>query len=172
MAQAKQTSRLFGAFAGAAMTAAAVFAPAAASAQEATPAAQNQPVWTEELRQLDAADRAATEYARDNYGVGILIHVGQDIPNSHFASADEFGQAIVRAFNQKYGVEAQYFLRQNDARATGITYHIDTFIHGADNGTAVKNVKEALNAMTEVVEYLKIAKEDRVAQIEPASMQP
>ena len=130
------------------------------------------PTHQEELRQLDAADRAATEYARDHNGIGILVHVGQDIPNQHFATADEFGAKMVKIFNKRYGVEAAYFLSPNDAPATVITYHIDTFIHGADNGTEVKDVKEALAAMPEAVEYLKIAKRDQVAQIDPVTFDP
>lgn len=136
--------------------------------------AANQTAMTrdQELKQLGAASYAAGKYARENYGIGILIHVGKDIPNKHFASADHFGRAVVNRFKKKYGVDSKYFLRQNDARATGITFHIDDFVHGANNRTEVKNVKEAIDAMTEVVEYLKATKPDRVAQIDPALAEP
>lgn len=145
----------------------ALAAAPAALAQDTRTAAASQRTCTDstgytwsscELYELDQADRAATDYAMNTNGVGILIHVGKDIPNRHFATADDFGRAVVGAFQSQYGVEAQYFLRQNDAKATGITYHIGHLIHGAHNGTELKNVKQALAAMPEVVEQLKMVK--------------
>lgn len=173
MAQASKTNQILSAIAGVAFTASTVLTPTAATAQDATHVGTSnvpnaEEIWTDELRELRVASDATRDYAENNVGVGILVHVGQDIPNQHFATADLFGQKMVEIFEKKFGVEARYFLSPNyDAPATGITYHIDTFIHGADNGTEVKNVKEALAAMPEVVEYLKIAKRDQLAQLEP-----
>lgn len=174
MAAFKQARKIFGAVTGVALAANAAFMPFAAAAQDTHQPKQVELTQEEQVGQLDVADRAATAYARKNNGIGILIHVGADsFPNKHFANAEEFGQRLVDIFDQKFGVEARFFLRQNDARATGITYHIDTFIHGADNGTAVKLVGDAITAMPEVVEYLKIAKRDKVVQIsQPAVLEP
>ncbi len=110
----------------------------------------------EQLRQLGEASYAAREYAQTKYGVGILIHVGKDIPNKHFATADEFGEAVVRAFQERFGVEAEYFLRQNDAKQTGLTFHIGKLIHGADTGNEVKTVKQALASLADVAGLLKV----------------
>lgn len=112
-----------------------------------------------EITKLIEATRSANKYAVSHYGVGIVIHVGQDIPNRHFKSADEFGQAVVNLFKERYGVDAQYFLSPNDTKYSGMTYHIGHLIHGAGNGTEVKSVKQGLKAMGDVVEQLKIVKE-------------
>lgn len=112
-----------------------------------------------ELEEFHRASMAARNYAENNVGVGVLIHVGKDIPNRHFKSADDFGRAVVNLFKERYGVDAQYFLRQNDVLATGITYHIGHQIHGAENGNEVKSVKQGLKAMGDVVQQLKIVKE-------------
>ena len=104
--------------------------------------------------------------------MGILIHVGRDIPNEDFRTADEFGQALVAAFRQHYGVDAQYYLRQNDAPATGVTYHIGHQIHGAENGTEVKTVDQAISDMPDTVTQLKIVKELVSAEPESNAREP
>lgn len=172
MALAKTTNKIFGAVTGAALALSAVFTPLSAAAEDVkvggTQNTATEHVWNPEALELHKADNAATDYAEQNYGIGILIHVGANsFPNKHFATADEFGQTIVNVFKQKFGTDAQYFLSQNDAMATGITYHIDDLIHGSDNGTEVKNVQEALQAMPEVVAFLKVAKQAKVAQLSP-----
>lgn len=111
-----------------------------------------------ELEQLHKASNAATNYAENNDGVGILIHVGQDVPNAKIKSAEELGQLFVNRF-ASLGVEAQFFLRQNDAKASGITYHIGHLIHGSSQGSEVKGLKTAWNSAPDVVEQLKIVKQ-------------
>lgn len=166
MAKARQTSAIFGAATGAFLTAATVFSPSASLADGTTSAAQPlTPSWTEETRELHAASMSTRDYAENNNGVGILIHVAESsFPNDHFQTPDQFGQAVVGAFKAHYGTDSKYFLRNNlDARATGITYHVGEFIHGAGEGKEVKNVQEALDAMPEVAGLLKIIWEDKLA---------
>lgn len=161
MAQAKQTSRLFGAVAGAAMTAAAVFAPAAASAQEVIPAAQTtESVWTDELRALRKASDDAQDYAENHFGVGILIHVGDDFPNEYFEKPEDAAQAFIDLFEGKFNIPSRAFFSPNPgSQSTGITFHIGNQIHGAENGTEVKLVGQAVQSMPDVVEQLRIIKE-------------
>lgn len=170
MARAKQTSKLIGAATGAALAVTAAFSPAAA--QEATPIAQPQDtVWTEELRAFDAAASAARDYAENNYGVGILVHVGEDFPNEHFATAQEFADLMVKLFEARHGTPAQAFLRPNPGtQNTGLTYHIGSHIHGANSGTEVKGVDAALAAMPDVVEQLRLVKE--LAALQPDQPSP
>lgn len=125
-----------------------------ALAGDAKTASWNNP----ELEEFHKASTAARDYAENNIGVGILIHVGKDIPNAKIKSGDELGQLFVNRFS-KLGVEAQYFLSQNDARFSGITYHIGHQIHGAENRTEVKSLKAAWSSAPDVIEQLKIVKE-------------
>lgn len=115
-----------------------------------------------ELEEFHRASMAARDYAENNVGVGILIHVGSDVPNKRVKSADELGQLFVKRF-AALGVNAKYFLRQNDTEASGITYHIGHQIHGAENGNEVKLLREAWNSAPNVVEQLKIVKQIKVA---------
>ena len=175
MASAMKKTGVISAIAGAAFAATSMLAPTAATADEFIKVSEPQSTSTEyqwksqELKELHEASLAAGQYAEDNYGVGILIHVGQDIPNKHFASADQFGETMVRLFKEKYGTDAKYFLRQNDARATGMEFYIDEHIHGANNGTEIKDVKEAIAAIPNVVGMLKTLKEEKVAQLDTAT---
>jgi opacity protein-like surface antigen len=172
MAQAKQTSFLFGAVAGAAMTAAAVLTPMAATAQEVTPASTSEnTAWTEELRAFDKAAKEARVYAQDNYGVGILIHVGEDFPNAHFQTPEQFARAVVGMFEQHLATPAQAFLSPNPGtKNTGLTYHIGHLIHGAENGTEVKTVQEAIDTAPDVVEQLKLLKDIASLEVQKASL--
>ncbi len=116
-----------------------------------------------ELEEFHRASTAARDYAENNVGVGILIHVGQDVPNKSVKNADELGQLFVRRFTA-LGVNAKYFLRQNgDAPSSGVTYHIGHLIHGAGNGNEVKGLKTAWNSAPDVVEQMKIVKQLAVA---------
>ncbi len=115
-----------------------------------------------ELEEFHRASMAARDYAENNVGVGILIHVGKDVPNKRVKSADELGQFFVKRF-AALGVNAKYFLSQNDTEASGITYHIGHQIHGAENGNEVKLLREAWNSAPDVVEQLKIVKQIKVA---------
>ena len=99
--------RLTGGFAAAAMVVAAAL-PGAAQADNQPD--YSAPGWTEELIEFDKTSRAATEYAKTRAGVGILIHVGTDIPNEHIQSAEQLGELFVKRFAE-LGEEAQYFLR-------------------------------------------------------------
>ncbi len=182
MAQAKQTSRLFGAVAGAAMTAAAVFSPAAASAQEVQPVSQMEMTQEQELAQFDAMEIAATAYARqhDN-GVGILLHVGDDLRARAQAAAEEHGVTPDHALNvliarleeyyaekfAEHGVEAQVFPSANFAEdrqmATILTYHIDDIIYQDANNDPLLDLQTATNEIPRVVEALRYVK--RTAQL-------
>lgn len=162
MANAIKTNTILSAIAGAAFTASSLLAPSIASAEDInkTPAVDNfttaATTLSPELQELHEAALAARNYSENNFGIGILIHVGaKSFPNKHFESAEQFGQTMVAVFEQKFGVPAQYFLNQNDTPATGITYHIGDVIHGADNGSEVKGVNDAFKAMNEVSQYLK-----------------
>jgi len=184
MANAK-TSRLFGAAAGALAGAAVALTPVMCAAQDATPAAMPLETvdtilcetdrtyyahnnWTPETADLDCADEAATEYAESTPGVGVLIHVGTDSfgEGKRFATPDAFGQAVVHTFKSRFGTDAAYFLSQNDITATGLTYHVGDLIHGANDGTEVKNVREALDAMPEVAGLVRVVWEDKLAAVQ------
>ena len=112
-------------------------------------------IWDAEVGELHCASNATGDYAENNYGVGILIHLGLDIPNAKIKNGDQLGLLFVNHFN-KHGVKAQYFLRKNDGRATGITYHIGHLIHGSENGTEVKGLKTAWELVPEVIKQMKI----------------
>lgn len=160
MAQAKQASRLFGAVTGAALAASAAFLPFAAAAQEVTPVTQTKTIWTDELRALREAASGARDYAENNYGVGVLIHVGEDFPNEHFRTAEDFAKVMVGLFEGKYKTPAKAFLRPNPGTSnTGLTFHIGHHIHGAENGTEVKSVGQSIAAMQDIVEQLRLVKE-------------
>ena len=121
--------------------------------------------WTSEGADLSCASDAARDYAENNPGVGVLIHVGTESfgEGKRFATPEAFGEAVVQTFEGRFGVSADYFLSQNDAPATVLTYHIGDLIHGADNGTEVKTVREALEAMPEVASYVELIWEEKLA---------
>ena len=118
---------------------------------------------TPEICDLDIAATAARDYAETEAGVGILIHVGTDIPNEHIQSADQLGQLFVQRFAEN-GEEARYFLRTNSPStpdgkiATGITYHVAHLVIGAANGTEVRGLQHAWDSVPEVIEQLHIAR--------------
>lgn len=112
--------------------------------------------WTAETIALDKADRAATEYAENNLGVGILIHLGMDVPNQRVKDGDELGKLFVDRF-AALGVDARYFFWQNDTRATGLTYHIGHLLYEAD-GNPVIGLQTAWNDVPKVIEQLKRVK--------------
>lgn len=113
--------------------------------------------WTAETIALDKASSAARDYAENNNGVGILIHLGQDVPNQRVKNGDELGQLFVQRFAE-FGVEARYFIRPNDAPATGITYHIAHLLYGPGQDK-VHGLMTAWEDAPKVIEQLKIAKE-------------
>lgn len=113
--------------------------------------------WTAETIALDKASSAATHYALENYGVGILIHLGKDVPNKRVKNGDELGKLFVDRFKQ-LGVKARYFYWQNDTRATGIVYHIGHLLYHSDNN-AVIGLKTAWIEAPKVIEQLKLVKE-------------
>lgn len=167
MAQAKRASRFFSAVTGAALAASAVITPFAAAAQDVTPASQtNETVWTPELRELRKAASAARDYAENNYGVGILIHVGEDFPNEHFENADQFAALMVDIFENKYGTPAKAFTRPNPGTAnTGLTFHIGHQIHTDANSSEVKSVNQALASIPSVIEQLRLIKEIKAFEV-------
>lgn len=115
------------------------------------------PGWTDELIALDKASSAARRYAENNDGVGILIHLGQDVPNKRVKNGDELGALFVGRF-AKLGIKARYFVRQNDARSTVIVYHIGHLLHEVDED-AVLGLQTAWNEAPKVIEKLKAVKE-------------
>ena len=115
--------------------------------------------WTPELIALDKASSAARHYAENNHGVGILIHLGKDVPNARVKNGDELGQLFVNRFAE-FGIEARYFYRHNDAPATGITYHIGHLLFHVDDDPVI-GLQTAWNGAPQVIEQLKIVKEIR-----------
>lgn len=108
--------------------------------------------WTPELRALHEASVAATEYAANNPGVGIVIHVGEDFPNEVFEEPQEYADFLIAAFDRDHQTPARAFYAPNPGTAgTGVTYHIRNTIHGANNGTEVKGVVTAFEAIADVV---------------------
>lgn len=170
MAQARKTSQRFGAAAGALMAGAAVLAPlSAAYGQEAQPISQPgaESVWNDELRALRQASDGARDYAENNVGVGIVVHVGEDFPNEHFQSAEQFADVLTGLIQQQYQTPSQAFLSPNPGSPnTGLTFHIGHLIHGTHNGTEVKTIQQALAEMPDIIEKLKIVKEIAAVEYE------
>ncbi|MEO1324432.1 MAG: hypothetical protein AAFV59_15645 [Pseudomonadota bacterium] len=142
-------------------------APAGAQDNKARPVATYQ----QELDQLEAATRGAHEYATNNFGVGIVLHVGRDIsgrPDADAALA-QVERYLINEF-AKRGVEARVFPRSNsDTVASGVAYHIDQYIHGANNGTALKDLQTALDSIPDVIALLRAAKGLALNQSEPGT---
>ncbi len=175
MAQAKKTGRLFGAVTGAALAASAMFTPFTAAAQDTTPANLKSPTVTEQMRnaeleELGRAGSAVANYARQTEnGVGILLHVGDDLRARAQAAADKHGVTPEHALNVMvtrlaehyaakfgtHGVETSLFPTTNyDARATGLSYHIREVVYEDENGNPLLNLKEASTEIPRVVEAL------------------
>src|SRR5690606_396616 len=135
MAQAKQTSRLFGAVAGAAMTAAAVFTPVAASAQEVIPVANTaESTRAAERPELSDANRAAFAYAQQ-HGVAILLHVGMDMQNHEQPDALlQWVQNDFKARFAQHGIDVGVFPSMNDAAGSGLVYHVGDHIYTPSGG--------------------------------------
>ena len=116
--------------------------------------------WTSENADLRCSSDAAGDYALNNDGVGIVLHVGRDISRRSDAGAApaKVQQYFINEF-AKHGVAAQVFPNSNsDALATVATFHIHDHIHGAASGTEVKNLKAALEAIPDAARQLKAAK--------------
>ena len=109
---------------------------------------------TPEICDLHIADLAATEYAKTKAGIGILIHVGEDVRNHPEWTPDLLGQHFVNRIRE-LGEEAQYFVSQNDAPATGINYYVGDLLVGAHNGTEVRGLQTAWDTAPEAVAWLK-----------------
>ncbi|MEM7663978.1 MAG: hypothetical protein AAF292_17175 [Pseudomonadota bacterium] len=112
--------------------------------------------WTAETIALDKASSAARKYAESNNGVGILIHLGQDVPNARVKNGDDLGKLFVQRFAE-LGVEARYFYWQNDARATGLTYHIGHLLYET-HGEPIIGLQTAWNDAPKVIEKLRLVK--------------
>lgn len=186
MAKLASTNTIAGKVLGAGLALSAVFAPNTASAEDVAMAAFPETVdtilcetdreyfakdgWTPEIADLDCAADAARDYAESTPGVGVLIHVGTESfgEGKRFATPQEFGEAMVYTFQNRYGVSASYFLRQNDIRTTGVTYHVGELIHGSNNGTEVKGVNDAVAAMSDVAGLLRLVWEDKLAAAQQA----
>lgn len=173
-----KTSGRFGAAAGALATLAVALTPTTVSAEDVQRVSANTETvstilcetdrvylardgWTPESADYDCAGLAAHDYALNNPGIGILIHVGQDFPNQYFETPQQFGQAVVNAFRQQYGVEAQFFLSQNDAPATGLNFLIGPHTFGADKDEQDMLVAEAQRAMPEAAGLLRLHWQER-----------
>jgi len=121
-----------------------------------TPVHADEVGWTPELRALHEASVAATEYAANNPGVGIVIHVGEDFPNEVFEEPQEYADFLISMFDQNHETPARaYFAPNPGTPATGVTYHIRNTIHGAGDGAEVKGVVTAVNIMADVVAQMK-----------------
>jgi len=113
--------------------------------------------WTAETIAIDRASSAARDYAESNNGIGIPIHLGQDVPNQRVKNGDELGQLFVERF-AALGAEARYFHRQNDAPATVIVYHIGHLLYQVEEGP-VLGLQTAWDDAQKVIEQLKIVKQ-------------
>ena len=161
---------LSGAAAAAGMTAA---FGSQASAQDTEVAAHPDPfamTREEELAELGAADDAATEFAMENpQGVGILLHVGDDLRERAIALAEqhnappqaamEYAIGVVTEHYQSlfaaHGVEAELFPRTNHgASASGITYHIGNLVYEDADGNPLLDLGRANEEVPRVVEAL------------------
>lgn len=89
-------------------------------------------------------------------GVGIVIHLGQDVPNQRVRDGDELGQLFVQRF-AALGVQARYFIAPNDAPALVMTYHIGHLLYET-NGSPVFGLQTAWDDAPEVIEQLRIVK--------------
>ena len=130
------------------------------SAAQAAKSETAEEIYQRELDELDAASDAAGDYALNNDGVGIVLHVGRDISGRSDAGAAlaKVQQYFINEF-AKHGVAAQVFPSSNsDALATVATFHIHDTIHGAASGTEVKSLKAALEAIPDAARQLKAAK--------------
>lgn len=171
MAQAKRTSRLFGAAAGVLAGAAVALTPVVGNAQDAQPASSQVPDgWTAELWELNQAAEAVTAYARENSnGVGILLHVGDDLraraqaaAEKHSVPVDHALQVMINRVEQSYadqfaahGVEVRLFPRANlDARGTGLSYHIGQLVYEDASGDPLLSLGKAREEIPRVVEAL------------------
>jgi len=115
---------------------------------------------TSEHRALRAASDAADRYAQNTFGLGIVIHVGEDFPNAHFESAEQFADVLVQLITGKYATPAKAFLRPNPGTpVTGLTFHTGPLIHGSENGTEVKSISQSLTALPEIIKALRLVKE-------------
>ncbi len=110
--------------------------------------------WTAETIALDKADRAATAYAENNNGIGILIHLGKDVPNQRVKNGDELGQLFVDRF-AALGIEARYFFWRTGGRATVLTYHIGHLLY-EPNGDPLIDLMTAWHDAPKVIEELKL----------------
>lgn len=165
MAGNAKTNGFLSSIAGAAMAFGAAVGPA--HAQEATNVAngETKTIWTDELRELAAADRAATEYAKQ-HGAAILLHVGKDIQDHEQSEAllawvkDQFKTGFA-----KQGLEIEIFARMNDAAGTGLVYHIGDHLYtppGSDN--PLLDLQTASNLIPDVTEQARLAME--LAQVD------
>ncbi len=109
---------------------------------------------TSEICDLDIAATGARDYALESPGVGILVHVGQDFPNKHFETPQQFGQAVVNAFAH-HGVEAEYFLSQNDGEHTVLNFYVAHLTYDADKRGGLKSINEAYKAIPEIAAVTK-----------------
>lgn len=171
MAQAKRTSRLFGAAAGVLAGAAVALTPVVGNAQDAQPASSQVPDgWTAELWELNQAAADVTAYARENSnGVGILLHVGDDLraraqaaAEKHNVPADHALQVMIDRVEESYadqfaehGVAARLFPSTNlDAPGTILSYHIGEIVYEDASGDPLLSLGKARREISRVVEAL------------------
>ena len=75
---------------------------------------------------------AASDYSRDNRGIGILIYKGTD---SGSYTVESIGDLIEQRFTAKWGIPTETHGRQNNINpeATSISYFIDEKLYGPFN---------------------------------------
>lgn len=173
MAALAKTNGFLSSIAGAAMAFSAAVAPA--HAQEATNVAngETKTIWTDELRELAAADRAATEYAKQ-HGAAILLHVGKDIQDHEQSEAllawvkDQF-----KAGFAKQGFEIEIFTSMNDAVGTVLVYHVGDHVYTpAGEKDPLLGLQKASSFIPEVVEQARLAQELAQADLQVRSPIP
>ena len=125
---------------------------------------------------------AAGDYAEKNYGIGILLHVGDDLRARAEAAAKQHGvepqvalDFMLSKLDEHYtglfkahGVDAKMFPTTNlDAEATLISYHVDKLLYETQTGEADLGLVTAERAVPDVIEFLKTAKQFASLEAEP-----
>ena len=128
----------------------------------------------QEFEMRDAAEYSAEALAKNNFGVGIVFHGGQDIPNQQFQTyaevAELFKQRFKKLLDEAYPDQdavVDYFVAPNDVGVSGVTlfvadrmFRIDNARYGRplDFDPALLTLQDAWDVAPEIVEILLVAK--------------
>ena len=141
---------------------------------KAQPVAANY-TYEQELADMSYAQQSSRDFAENNFGIGIVLRGGQDIPNEHFQTyeqlAEVFQQRYQNLLDQAYpnqNAQVRYFIAPNpDGKASLIAINIADRIYEIDNSKyglpenldpAILDLQTAWDAAPEVVEVLPTAK--------------